>query len=333
MYPFKEKILEKVKASPRRLVLPEGQDIRVLQAAELIIKEKFTSELIVLGNPGALETLARQNNVSLKGVTLLDPVSSPKLSDYTQLLFEGRKAKGMTEEEALKTMKDEVYYGAMMLAQGEVDAMVSGSLTPTAKTVRASLIIVKPRAGIKTVSGSFVMVVPDCPFGVDGAFIYADCGVVPEPTSDQLADIAVASADTCRKLLKAEPVAAFLSFSTLGSAESPSVTKVRDAVNILRGRKPDFAFDGEMQFDAAVEPSVARSKAPNSAVAGRANVMIFPDLGAGNIAYKATQRLAKGEAYGPLLQGLSKPVNDLSRGATPEDIMVVSAITVAQALD
>ena len=331
MMDFKNKILESVKSAPKRLVLPEGSDIRVLKAAEMIIREKFTTELIVLGKLDQLNADAKANGISLAGVTLIDPDKCPKLEEFTHRLYESRKDKGMTEEEALKLMKDDVYHGAMMMATGNADAMVSGSLTPTAKTVRASLIVVKPRPGIKTVSGSFLMDVPDCNYGAQGAFIYADCGVVPEPNAEQLADIAIASADTCRKLLKVEPVVAFLSFSTLGSADSPSVVKVREAIEALRKRNPDFLFDGEMQFDAAVEPGVAKSKAPNSKVAAHANVMIFPDLSAGNIAYKVTQRLAKADAYGPLLQGLSKPVNDLSRGATPEDIMVVSAITVAQA--
>jgi phosphate acetyltransferase len=332
MYNFKNKILDVVKASPKRLVLPEGSDRRVLKAAEMIIKEKFTSELIVLGKPAEMEVTARKEGISLSGITLLDPASSPKLSDYSHALYEARKSKGMTEGEAEELMKDEVYHGAMLLSIGEVDAMVSGSLTPTAKTVRASLIIVKPREGIKTVSGSFVITVPDCVYGKEGAFVYADCGVVPEPTSSQLADIAISSAETCRKLLNADPVVAFLSFSTLGSADSPSVLKVREAVSLLRERNVNFPFDGEMQFDAAVDSVVAKLKAPHSEVAGRANVMVFPDLNSGNIAYKVTQRLSKADAYGPLLQGLSKPVNDLSRGATPEDIMIVSAITVAQSL-
>jgi phosphate acetyltransferase len=332
MLNFKKKILDIVKASPRKLVLPEGQDVRVLKAAEMIIREKFTTELFVLGDPDQLSGTAKKEGISLAGVSLLNPKKSPKLSDYTGLLYESRKAKGMTEKEALDLMNDEVYYGAMMLKTGGVDAVVSGSLTPTAKTVRASLIVVKPKEGIKTVSGSFAMIVPDCAYGADGAFIYADSGVVPEPTPDQLADIAISSAETCRKLLSVEPVVALLCFSTMGSADSPSVKKVQEAVSILKSRNPDFLFDGEMQFDAAVEPSVAKSKAPNSKVAGKANVMIFPDLNCGNIGYKITQRLAKAEAYGPLLQGLSKPVNDLSRGATPEDIMVVSAITIAQSL-
>ncbi len=330
MYQFRKKILDLVKSSPRRLVLPEGSDIRVLKAAEMIIKEKFTSELTVLGNVDKMKNMAKSENISLSGVTLLDPLSSPKLKDYSHNLYESRKSKGMTEKDAMDMMKDDVFHGAMLLAAGEVDAMVSGSLTPTAKTVRASLIIVRPKEGIKTVSGSFVMVVPECTFGNDGAFIYADCGVVPEPTSEQLADIAISSADSARKLLNMEPKVAFLSFSTHGSADCPSVEKVKEGIRILKSRNPDFAFDGEMQFDAAVEPAVAKSKFPESLVAGKANVMIFPDLNAGNIAYKITQRLAKAEAYGPLLQGVSKPVNDLSRGATPDDILVVSAITIAQ---
>ncbi len=330
MLDFKKKIIELAKSNPKRLVLPEGKDVRVLKAAEMIIKEGFTTELYVLGNEDELTKMAKSENINLKGVTLVNPEKTPYLNDFVSTLYEMRKSKGMTEEEAEKLMKDDVYHGAMMLKKGMVDAMVSGSLTPTAKTVRASLIIIRPKDGIKTISGSFVMVVPDCKYGVDGAFIYADCGVVPEPTAEQLADIAIASADSCRKLLNATPVVALLSFSTLGSAEAPSIDKIRDAVKILKKRNVDFEFDGEMQFDAAVEPSVAKSKAPDSKVAGKANVMIFPDLNAGNISYKITQRLAKAEAYGPLLQGLSKPINDLSRGATPEDIYVVSAITIVQ---
>lgn len=332
MLDFRKKILDTVKCSPRRLVLPEGQDIRVLQAAELIVKEKITTELVVLGDPDKLAANAKSYGVNLTDVTLFDPKTSPKLVDYAETFYQSRKAKGMTEEEAMKTLSDEVYYASMMMHKGDSDAMVSGSLTPTAKTVRASLLIVKPREGIKTVSGSFVMTVPNCANPSDGAFIYADCGVVPEPTTDQLADIAIASADSCRKLLGLDPYVAFLCFSTKGSADSPSVKKVQEAVKALEARNPDFPFDGEMQFDAAFDPIIAKSKAPGSNVAGRANVMIFPDLNAGNIAYKITQRLAKGEAYGPLLQGLSKPVNDLSRGCSPDDILVVSGITIAQSL-
>ncbi len=331
MLPFKQTILGKVKSTPKRLVLPEGSDIRVLKAAEIIVKEKFTSELIVLGDPDALTEKAKAEGVDLKGVTLINPAKSPKLTDYAAEYYEMRKAKGVSEEESVGTMKDEVYHGAMMLHLGDVDAMVSGSLTPTAKTVRAAITIVGPREGIKTVSGSFAMIT-DTKYGHDGGFIYADCGVVPEPTSYQMADIAIASADTCRKLLGTEPVVAFLSFSTKGSAKSPSVLKVTDAVNILQGMNPDFVFDGEMQFDAAVVPEICGMKAPGSPVNGQANTFIFPDLNAGNICYKVTQRLCDAEAYGPLLQGLKKPLNDLSRGCSPEDIVIVAAITVAQSL-
>lgn len=332
MSDFKERILSCVRNKNKRLVLPEGQDIRVLKAAELIMKEHLVSQLFVLGNPDSMAEAAKREGVDLNGVTLVNHKKSAKMDEYTGIFLESRKHKGMTPQEASELMQDEVYYGAMMLARGEVDAMVSGSLSPTAKTVRASILIVKPKQGIKTVSGSFVMLVPDCRYGANGGFVYADSGVVPEPTSDQLADIAVSSAETCRKLLKVEPVVAFLSFSTLGSADSPSVMKVREAVSILKARKPDFDFDGEFQFDAAVDLGVAKLKAPGSKVAGHANVMIFPDLNCGNISYKITQRLCNAEAYGPLLQGLSKPVNDLSRGATPSDILVVSGITLAQAL-
>ena len=331
MIDFKKIVIEKARSNPKRLVLPEGNDIRVLKAAELVRKEKIASEIYVLGDPDELLRLAKTESVDLKGINLINHRKEQNFSDFVQTLYNMRKEKGMTLEEAEKLISDEVYYGAMMIKKGLVDAMVSGSMSPTAKTVRASLIIVRPKEEIKTVSGSFVMIVPDCKYGNDGGFIYADCGVVPEPTSEQLADIAVASADTCKKLLGVEPVVALLSFSTLGSADSPSIQKVREAVEILKSRKVSFLFDGEMQFDAAVDKSVAKTKAPSSKVAGNANVMIFPDLNSGNIAYKITQRLAKAEAYGPLLQGLSKPINDLSRGATPEDILIVSAITILQA--
>lgn len=329
MLPFRKKILEKVKNAPKKLVLPEGRDIRVLKAAEMIMKEKFTTELYVLGDVDELHKTAKAEGIDLSGVILQDPAVSPKLEDYAQTYYEMRKHKGVSIEEAHGTMKDEVYQGAMMVHYGDVDAMVSGSMTPTSKTVKAALIIVGPREGIKTVSGSFAMIT-DTQYGYDGAFIYADCGVVPEPTSYQLADIAVASADMARKLYGVDPYVALLSFSTKGSAKSPSVLKVTEAVEILKGKDLDFQFDGEMQFDAAVIDSIAEHKAPGSPVGGKANVMIFPDLNAGNIAYKITQRLCNAEAYGPLLQGLSKPINDLSRGASPEDIFVVSAITIAQ---
>lgn len=328
---FKEKILDIAKKNPKRLVLPEGEDIRILRAAEMIIKVQITTELYVLGEPDKLKKLAKDEGVSLKGVILLNPEESPSLKKYSNKFWVMRKHKGVSPAVAHETMKDVVYYGAMMLHIGDVDAMVSGSMTPTAKTVRAALIIVKPREGIKTVSGSFVMITPNKEYGYKGQFIYADCGVVPDPTSEQLVDIAIASAETARKLYKIDPIVAFLSFSTMGSANTESVKKVRKAVELLKEQKPDFLFDGEMQFDAAVVPSVAKLKAPSSMAAGNANVIIFPDLNAGNISYKITQRLCSAEAYGPILQGLSKPVNDLSRGATPEDIFMVSAITIAQA--
>lgn len=331
MLNFNEQILERVKANPRRLILPEGSDIRVLKAAELVMKEGFASELHVLGDVDKMSAAAKTEGIDLSGVILSDPKKSADLIDFTSRFFESRKHKGISEAEAREAMEDDVYHGAMMLKSGKVDAMVSGSMTPTAKTVRAGLVIVKPRKDIKTVSGSFAMLT-DTEFGHEGAFIYADCGVVPEPTSEQLADIAIGSADMCRKLFATDPIVGFLSFSTMGSAKSPSVEKVSKAVEILKSRKVDFAFDGEMQFDAAVCKEIAAKKAPGSSVAGNVNVCIFPDLSAGNIAYKVTQRLAGADAYGPLLQGLSMPLNDLSRGASPEDIMMVSAITCAQAI-
>ncbi len=332
MQEFKSTIIEKVKANRKRLVLPEGADTRVLHAAELCVNAEIASEVIVLGDPDTLIKKAHEDGVSLKNVTLFTPESSEKLDDYAKEMYELRKNKGLSEEQAFELMKDVVYYGAMMVRKNDADAMVSGSMTPTSKTVRAALQIVKTKPGTKTVSGSFVMITPSHLYGSQGRFIYADCGVVPEPTAEQLADIAMASADTARRLLGVDPIVALLSFSTKGSADSPSVQKVRDAYDILKSRKPDFIFDGEMQFDAAIMPSICAKKAPDSPVEGRANVLIFPDLNAGNITYKATQRLASAEAFGPLLQGLNKPVNDLSRGASPADIYMVSAITLAQAI-
>ncbi len=332
MLDFKHYILDKVKSNPRRLVLPEGADDRILRAAQLVAADKLASEVIVLGDPDQLNRKAKEEGISLDEIHLVNPLVDPRLEAYGEALYELRKHKGLPREEAHEIIKDEVYFAAMMMRQGDADAMVSGSLTPTSKTVRAALLIVKPREGNKTVSGAFVMITPNHLYGSNGRFIYADCGVVPDPTAEQIADIAIASADTARKLLKIEPIVALLSFSTKGSAESPSVTKIQEACSILQSRKPDFVFDGEMQFDAAVVPSICNSKAPGSPVQGQANVLIFPDLNAGNISYKLTQRLANAEAYGPLLQGLSKPLNDLSRGASPADIYMVSAITLAQSL-
>jgi len=332
MQEFKSTIIEKIKSNPRRLVLPEGEDVRVLHAAELCMNAGIASEVIVLGDPDSLTKKAHEEGVSLKGVNIFTPESSEKLNDYAEEMYGLRKNKGLTRDQALELMKDVVYFGAMMIRRNDADAMVSGSMTPTSKTVRAALQIVRTKQGNKTVSGSFVMITPSHLYGAQGRFIYADCGVVPEPTAEQLADITMASADTARCLLGVDPIVALLSFSTKGSADSPSVQKVREAYEILKLRKPDFIFDGEMQLDAAIMPSICAKKAPNSPVEGRANVLIFPDLNAGNITYKATQRLAGAEAFGPLLQGLNKPVNDLSRGASPADIYMVSAITLAQAI-
>lgn len=332
MLDFKAYILDKVKSNPRRLVLPEGSDDRVLRAAQLIAADRLAAEVIVLGDPDQLSRKAKEEGITLEGVSLVNPLTHPDLDVYGEELYNLRRHKGLPREEAHEIIKDEVYFGAMMMRLGHADAMVSGSLTPTSKTVRAALLIVKPREGNKTVSGAFVMMTPNHLYGANGRFIYADCGVVPDPSAEQIADIAIASADTARKLLQIEPVVALLSFSTKGSAESPSVTKIQEACRILESRQPDFVFDGEMQFDAAVVPSICESKAPGSPVKGGANVLIFPDLNAGNISYKLTQRLANAEAYGPLLQGLSRPLNDLSRGASPADIYMVSAITLAQSL-
>ncbi len=328
---FIDEIIEKVKGKGGKIVFPEGFDPRVLKATEIILKNNIADEVYLPGNPDQIKEVARQEGIDISKAILFDNTKTEVFDEYVQTFYELRKHKNISMETARKMISDPVFYGAMMLRKGEVDAMVSGSMSPTAKIVRAALYIVKTAEGVKTVSGSFAMIVPDKNFGADGRFIYADSGVVPNPTPEQLADIAVSSAETARKLYGIEPIVAFLSFSTKGSADHPDVRKVQEAVEILRSRNPDFVFDGEMQVDAAIVPSVAEKKCPGSPVKGRANVLIFPDLDAGNIAYKLTQRLAHAEAYGPLLQGVARPLNDLSRGCSVEDIVGVAAITLAQA--
>lgn len=329
---FIEEIKNKAKKNIKTIVLPEASDVRVLEATATILKEGFAN-IVLLGDENNILELARDNKLDLSKATIINPIKSEKYEEYVKAFYELRKAKGIELDSARELLKDNVYYGMMMLKQGDCDGLVSGAIHSTADTLRPALQILKTAPDTKLVSAFFLMVVPNCEFGENGTFVFGDCGLNAYPNEEELSEIAISSAKSFKMLTGKEPKVAMLSYSTYGSAKSEQIDKVINATKIVKQKQPNFAIDGELQLDAAIIPEIGKSKAPGSNVAGQANTLIFPNLDAGNIGYKLTQRLAKAEAYGPLCQGIAKPVNDLSRGCSANDIVGVVAITAAQALD
>ena len=327
---FIDVIKERAKAANKTIVLPETEDRRTYEAAAQILKEGI-AKIVLVGSEEAVKK--GSEGLDLTGAVIVDPATSDRTQAYIDKLVELRQKKGMTPEQAREILLNQyLYYGVMMVKMGDADGMVSGACHSTADTLRPCLQILKTKPGTKLVSAFFLMVVTNCEYGADGTFIYADSGLNQNPNPEELAAIAGSSADSFKLLVEKEPIVAMLSHSTKGSAKHADVDKVVEATKIAKEQYPDLKLDGEFQLDAAIVPSVGASKAPGSEIAGKANVLIFPDLDAGNIGYKLTQRLAKAEAYGPITQGIAAPVNDLSRGCSAEDIVGVVAITAVQCL-
>ena len=329
MSKFLDTIKARAKKNKKTIVLPESMDARIYEAAEKILKEDFAN-IIIVGTPEEVEKYSKGYDIT--GATIIDPYTYEKTEEYLNLFVELRKSKGLTYEEAKATaLGDYMYYACLMVKAGDADGVVSGACHSTANTLRPSLQIIKTKPGTKLVSAFFLIVVPDCEYGANGAFVFADSGLVQNPNPEELAAIAACSAESFELLVEEEAIVAMLSHSTMGSAKHDDVTKVVEATRICKEHNPDLKVDGELQLDAAIVPEIGESKAPGSSVAGHANVLVFPDLDAGNIGYKLAQRLAKAEAYGPVTQGIAMPINDLSRGCSADDIVGVVAITCVQA--
>lgn len=329
---FIEEIKQRAKKEMKTIVLPEAEDIRILEATQQVLKEKYAN-IVLVGKQENIEKKAKENHINIKEAKIVDPENSENYEVYVNLLYELRKHKGMTLEKARELVKDPVYYGMLMVKddQTQADGLVSGAVHSTSDTLRPALQILKTAEGTKLVSAFFVMVVPDCEYGEEGTFIFADSGLNENPDAESLSEIAISSSESFRQLVEKEPRVAMLSYSTYGSAKSELTQKVIDATNLVKEKNRELLVDGELQLDAAIVPEVANLKAPDSPLKGMANVLIFPNLDTGNIGYKLVQRLAKAEAYGPLCQGIAKPVNDLSRGCSSKDVAGVIAITAVQA--
>lgn len=326
-------IIERAKANPQRIVLPEGTELRTLRAANQIIKEGI-AKLILIGNKNTINELAQQESLSyINNAEIVDPETDARMSDYSQLLYEIRKSKGLTVEEAEKLARNPLYLACLMIKNGDADGELAGAQNTTGDVLRPAFQIVKTRPGISVVSGAFLMFTPTTQYGSNGLIVFADCAVNPNPSSKELAEIAVSSAETMKAMAGVEPKVAMLSFSSKGSAKHELVDKVVEATKIAQTINPDLQIDGELQADAALVPEVGKSKAPGSNIAGNANVLVFPDLQSGNIGYKLVERISSSKAIGPILQGMAAPINDLSRGCSVEDIVNMVAITANQAMN
>lgn len=328
---FIDNIKREAEKEIKTIVLPESEDIRVLEATQIVLEEGFAN-IILIGNPDDINKLAEEHNINLTGAQIVNPATYSNFSKYANDLYELRKNKGMTLNQAKELlMSNSRYFATMMVKEGDADGFVSGAANPTADTLRPALQILKAAPGTKLVSAFFIMVLPDNEYGEDGVFIFADSGLNEYPDAEALSEIAISSSKSFKELVGKEPKVAMLSYSTHGSAHSPLTDKVVEATKLVKEKEPDLICDGEIQLDAAIIPEIAERKAPGSPLKGKANILIFPDLDAGNIGYKLTQRFGHAEAYGPLCQGVSKAVNDLSRGCSSKDIAGVVAITAVQA--